>query len=180
MGTVSRIAVALRLDDFRWYWLESEATRLGSSALVLGTFLLLAFNRLGWPDFALRATTRFVLIGLYGWLGLALATWWLVRLAYRRADSLPTLFRLVAHAHLPLLFVAIVMQVTSVSLDIGGLARWPAVFAGVFWMPAMLAAALCAWADLKRHQAVLSAAVPYLVWAATVGRFLWNQLDHLL
>lgn len=148
--------------------------------MVLGTFLLLAFNRLGWPDSAFRATTRFVLIGFYGWLGLTLATFVVVRLAFRRSGPFTTLLRLVAHAHLPLLFVAIVMQLMSVSLDITGLARWPAVFAGVFWMPAMLTAALCPWADLTRPQAALSAAAPYLVWAATVGRFLWYQLDHLL
>lgn len=177
MKTVLR---TLRLDDFRWYWLESESTRVGSSAMVIGTFLLLAFNRLGWPDFAFRATMRFVLIGLYGWLGLSLATFVVVRLVLRRSGPFTTNLRLVAHTHLPLLVVAIVMQVTSVSLDLGGLAHWPAVFAAVFWMPAMLAAALCAWTDLKRSQAVLSTVVPYLVWAATVGRFLWNQLEHLL
>lgn len=170
----------LRLDDFRWYWLESESTTVGSSAMVVGTFLLLAFNRFGWPDFALRATTRFLLIGLYGWLGLSLATLLLARLAYKRAGSLSTLFRLVAHAHLPLLFVGVVIQVAGVALDATGVARWPALFAGVFWMPAMLTAAICAWTDLRHHQAALSAGVPYLVWAATVGRHLWFQLEHLL
>jgi hypothetical protein len=177
---VKSALTALRLDDFRWYWLESESTRVGSAAMVLGTFLLLAFNRLGWPDFAFRATTRFLLIGLYGWLGLSLATFVVVRLVFRRSGPLPTLIKLVGHAHLPLLFAAIVMQVVSVSLDITGVARWPAVFAAVFWMPAMLAAGTRAWTGLSRAQAVASAAAPYLAWAATVGRFIWDQLDHLL
>lgn len=170
----------LRLDDFRWYWLESESTRVGSSAMVVGTFLLLAFDRFGWPDFALRATTRFLLIGLYGWLGLSLATFVLVRFVYKRSGSLPTLLRLVAHAHLPLLAVGVVIQVAGVAMDITGVARWPALFAGVFWMPAMLTAAFRAWTGLRHHQAALSAAVPYTVWAMTVGHFFWRQLDHLL
>ena len=170
----------LRLDDFRWYWLESESTRVGSSAIVVGTFLLLAFDRFGWPDFAWRATMRFLLIGFYGWLGLSLVMFVLVRLAFRQSGSLPTLIRLVAHAHLPLLFVGVVIQVAGVALDVTGVARWPALFAGLFWMPAMLTAAVCAWTDLRRHQAALAAAVPYLVWAAAVGRHLWFQLEHLL
>ncbi len=170
----------LRLDDFRWYWLESESTGVGSTAMVVGTFLLLAFNRFGWPDFAIRATTRFVLIGVYGWLWLSVGCFIAVLNASRGPQSFPTLLRLIGHAHLPLLFASVVIQVASVSLDIRGVASWPTVFAGVFWMPAMLTAALCSWADLKPFQAALSMLLPYLVWTATVGRYLWNQLDHLL
>lgn len=170
----------LRLDDFRWYWLESESTTVGSWSLVIGTYLLLAFNRFGWPDFALRATTRFVLIGLYGWLGLSLLIFVLVRLSRRRTGSLQTLLRLVAHAHLPVLFVGVVMQVAGVALDITGVALWAAVFAGVVWMPAMLTAALRAWGQLSRSRALLSMGVPYALWVATVGRFVWNHLAHLL
>lgn len=170
----------LRLDDFRWYWLESESTMLGSAALVTGTFLLLAFNRLGWPDFAWRATTRFLLIGFYGWLGLSLVMFLLVRFSLRRPGSLSTLVRLVAHAHLPLLVAAVFIQVAGVSLDVTGVARWPAAFAGLVWMPASLTAALRAWSDLKRTEAVMAAALPYGAWAAFVGRHLWTQLEHLL
>jgi hypothetical protein len=174
------VVAALRLDEFRWYWLESEATRLGSSAMVLGAFGLLAFNRLGWPDSALRATVRFLLLGLYGWVGLSVAVFIVIRLIYKRTGSPLKLLLLFGHAHLPLLVVAVFVQVVSVSLDITGVSRWPALFVGVFWMPAMLAAAVHAWTDVKRHQAAVSVAMPYLVWAATLGRHLWDQLSHLL
>ena len=148
--------------------------------MVSGTYLLLAFNRFGWPDFAWRATVRFLLIGFYGWLGLAAMTFVLGRVVSERSGSFPTLFRLVTHAHLPLLLVGVVIQVAAVSLDVTGIARWPALFAGLFWMPAMLTTALCAWGEMQRRSAVVVAGVSYLGWAALVGRHLWFQLEHLL
>lgn len=44
----------------------------------------------------------------------------------------------------------------------------------------MLAAPLCAWDDLTHRQAITAMAAPYLIWITTVGRFLWNQLGHLV
>lgn len=177
MRTILR---ALRLDGFTWYWLESESTTLGSAALVTASFLLLASNRFGWPDAAWRATTRFLLIGAYGWVGLTLVAFVIVRLVADRSGSFPTILRLVAHAHLPLLVVGVVIQIAGVTLNITGVARWPALFAGLVWMPAMLMAALCAWSDMRPRQAVVAAVLPYLAWVASIGRHLWLQLEHLL
>ncbi len=177
---MSRVAQALRLDEGTWRWLEYTATRTGASAIALGSFLLFAFDRFGWPDSALRATTRFVLTGLYGWLWLTFASFVLVRFMYTRSASPFLLLRLVGHARLPLLATGIFIQVVAVSLDIPSVSRWPALFAGLLWMPAMLAGAVRVWADLDLRRALSVVVVPYVAWAAIVGRYLWGQLDHLL
>lgn len=171
---------ALRLDLGTWRWLESEASLAGAGLVVLGGYLMFALDRFGWPDFSPRATVRLMLTGFYGWMWLGVALWVLVRLASGSFGPLAPFVRLVGHAHLPLLLVAIFIQVVSVMLRLPSLARWPALFAGVFWMPAMLAGAVAASADVRLPRALLIVTVPYLVWVAVVGRILWRQLGHLL
>ncbi len=177
---MSRFAQALRLDEGTWRWLEYTATRTGATAVAIGSFLLLAYDRFGWPDSAPRATTRFVLTGFYGWLWLTLASFVLVRFMYKRSASPFQLLRLVGHAHLPLLATGIFIQVVAVSFDVANVSRWPALFAGLLWMPAMLGGAIRVWADLDLRRSLSVVVVPYVAWAAIVGRYLWDQLDHLL
>lgn len=180
MGAVSALTRGLRLDLDTWRWLESEAKWWSSVAIAFGSYLLLAFSRFGWPDFAIRATTRFLLTGLYGWVWLAGASWVIIRLRYGVRGSAASLLRLTGHAHLPLLLVAILIQIVAVSLDIPNVAGWPALFVGVFWMPAMLVSAVAAGSDLDSRRAAPSVVLSYIAWAAVVGTYFWGQLGHLL
>lgn len=180
MGVVIHLARSLRIDRGTWRWLDSDASLRGSAAMVAGAYVVLAFDRFGWPDFALRATTRMVLIGFYGWIWLAAASWVAVRLWAGTRPSLADHVRLTGHAHLPMLVVGLLVWVFSVMMNIGGIWQWPALFAGSFWMPAMIVNAVAAASGLSLRRAALPGLVPYAVWAAAVGRYLWLQVAHLL
>jgi len=67
-----------------------------------------------------------------------------------------------------------------VTLNLTAPALWLAVFAGGFWLPAMLVVATKNVASLTLRQATLAGGIPYVAWAAVVGRTLWRQLGHLL
>ena len=81
---------------------------------------------------------------------------------------------------MPLLLLVVFIQFVSVALNLTGIAVWLAVFAGPFWMPAMLGSAAVAATALDLRRATLAVAGPYLAWLAVVGRSLWIQLEHLL
>jgi hypothetical protein len=198
-------------------WLADDAGPVGAGVIVLGAYLFLAFSRFGWPDFAIRPTTRFMLTGLYGWMWLAASSWLVARMVSgsarmvsgsarvvsgsarvvsgsarvvsgsarvvsgsARMVSGSAFLRLTGQAHVPLLFLALFIQLVSVTLSFTDAALWPALFVGVFWMPAQLVHAVAAASGLRLRRAVLVAAGPYLGWAAVVGRHLWGQLGHLL
>ena len=173
-------ARVLRLDRDRWLWLRDDAGPGGAGAIVLGAYLLLAFSRFGWTDFAIRPTTRFMLTGFYGWLWLAVSAWLVARVASRSRVSLFSVIRLTGHAHVPLLLLAVLIQLVSVALNFTDAAHWPAVFVGSFWLPAQLAQAVATASGLSLRRAVLVAVGPYLLWVAVVGRHLWLQVGHLL
>ncbi len=180
MAAVNQAARVLRLDEGTWRWLDADASVRGAGLVVIGAYLILAFDRFGWPDSAFRATTRTLLVGLYGWLWLAVVPWIVVRMTTTSRAPLSDYMRLTGHAHLPLLLVAILVFVLPVSLGVSGIALWPALFAGVVWMPAMLVNAVATAAGVSRRSAALPALVPYVVWAAVAGRWLWRQIGHLL
>jgi hypothetical protein len=148
--------------------------------MVIGAYLILAFDRFGWPDFAVRATTRTLLIGFYGWIWLAVSSWAAARLASGRPGSPSSYLRLTGHAHLPILLVAALLLVFPVTLNVPSIGLWPALFAGVVWMPAMLANVVSALSGLSLGRAALVAALPYAAWAAVVGRLMVRQVGHLL
>jgi hypothetical protein len=177
---VTIAARALQLDRSRWRWLAEEASPAGAGLIVLGAYLMLAFARFGWPDFALRPTARLMLTGFYGWMGLAVCTWAVARYVSAPPGSLSVFVRLTGHAHLPLLLLAAFIMLVPVTLDVTGAALWPALFAGAFWMPALLMNAVAASSGLNLRAAVWVTAGPYLLWVAVVGRLLWRQLAHLL
>lgn len=175
-----RVARALRIDGDSWYWLESEASWTGSIAIMIGAYLMLAFDRFGWPDFAVGPTGKWILVGASGWLWLAAAPWLVTRLFEDDGPPMEPLLRLVGHAHLPLLLVAVLVQVAAVNLNATGVALLPAVFVAVFWMPAMLIGGVAAAMQLDRRRAIWIAIVPYAFWVVVVGRPLWEQLSHLM
>lgn len=157
------------------------ATPGGSALIVLGAYLVFAFDRFGLQGlFEPRATTRMLLVGLYGWLWLTGATWLIARLAFDHAVSPGRLVPLIGQAHLPLLLLAVFIQFSTVALGGTNIGYWLALFAGSFWMPAMLVAATASATGLPTRKAIVAAGVPYLSWALVVGRWFWTRLEHLL
>ena len=82
-------------------------------------------------------------------------------------------------AHRPLVALAVLIQVLALfdpAGDIGGIA---ALVVFGFWMPAMLVSAVV-WAyDQTLVRAITLAAIPYVLWLATAGRYLFIQVGHL-
>lgn len=174
-------ARALRLDQSTWRRLAATATPAGAGLIVVGAYLVVAFDRFGLLGFfEVRATLRIILTGLYGWLWLVGAAWLIARWAFGHRGSGRSLVPLLGHSHLPLLLLAIFVQFVSVSLNTTGISIWPALLAVAFWMPAMLVAATATGLDLSHRRALVTAGVPYAVWLLVVGRSLWRQIGHLL
>lgn len=177
----SAVARALRVDASTWRRLSAMATPGGAALVALGAYLVFAFDRFGLLGiFEPRATVRLMLTGLYGGLWLVGGAWLVARVAFSHSGPVWPMVPLFGHAHLPLLVVAVLIQLFSVTLDLTGPSLWGAVFAGGFWMPAMLVAAVRNLTVLTTWQAVVTVALPYLVWLLVVGRTLWTQLGHLL
>lgn len=174
-------ARALRLDRSTWRRMEAAVSPAGAGLIVMAAYVMVAFDRFGMQAvLEVRAVARVMLVGFYGWVWLVGATWVIVRSAFGFLGSPARLAPLMGHAHLPLLLLAVLIQFGSVALNFTGVAVWPAVFAGLFWMPAMLVSATATIADLNFRAATVAVTGPYLVWLALVGRSLWTQLEHLL
>ena len=83
--------------------------------LAMGTYAVFVFDRFGMQVMtAPRGAVRMLLIGFYGWLWLAGAAWVIARFRTGRAQSFAVGFRVAGYAHLPLMLVAIAIQIFSI------------------------------------------------------------------
>ena len=106
---------------------------------------------------------------------------WLVgRLVLATQAPFATVFRLYGFAHLPLLLLAITIQVVSVALRVLGPSLVVALFGVLVWMPALLVSASRQAFELDIRPAFLVVAGPYLLWLVVIGGVLTAQLGHLL
>ena len=178
---MSRLVRWLRLDDrTRTRW-SLSSTVSGVAALTVGSYAVLAFDRFGLQGFSEpRGPARLVLVGFYGWIGLTVAAWLTAGRSIRGPGTLSRLFRLLGHAHVPLLALAVVIQGLSITGQIQGPARTVAIFTILFWMPAMLVKATRTALGLDSPAALLAVGGPYLLWLLIVGRYLLDQVGHLL
>lgn len=171
----------LRFDRSTWERYQTGTSLAWAVIVAVGAYFILAFDRFGIQGaFEPRATVRMLLIGFYGWLWLAGASWLVGRLAFGARAPLGTVFRLYGYAHLPLMLSAITIQVVSVAFQILGPALVISLFAGLFWMPALLVAATRQAFDLDSARAIMVVIGPYAVWLLVVGRLLFTHLGHLL
>ena len=122
---------------------------------MLGAYLMFAFDRFGWPDFAVQPTARFLLAGFYGWMWLALASWMLGRAVGGSREPPAAILRLTGHAHLPLLLIAVLIQVVSVMANATNVLAVPALLMAVVWFPGLLAQAVAAASERSVGEAAL-------------------------
>ena len=171
----------LRLDGAAWDRLALDEGLVGAALITMGAYAVLAFDRFG-PQafFEPRATVRFLLTGFYGWLWLAAAAWVIGRITQRSRVRFEPVFRLFGHAHLPILVLAITIQVASVLFRLQGPALLVVGFVVSFWMPAALVAASRVAFDVGTRTAILIVVGPYVVWLLVVGPSLAGQLGHLV
>lgn len=178
---MTRVVRWLRLDEATWSRWVRTATVQSAGLLTVGAYVVFAFDRFGLQGFSEpRGPIRLVLAGFYGWVGLSAATWILATARVNRSTGFRDVFRLFGQAHLPLLLVAIVIQGLSVSLRLQGPALGFAVFALLFWLPALLVVATGELLGVGIARAGRLVAGPYALWLVAIGWFLHNQVGHLL
>lgn len=174
---------ALRVAPGRWDGVDVAALERGG-ATVAGGWLLLAFARFGIPVVTQpRAPVRFVLVGVYTWLAMAMLVWLLGRLgaAVGRSGPAPDLTRslqFTALAHQPLVVLGSLLLVGQVVPVIWPFTVIAALTLGV-WLPGMLVASMIsAFGRFDRSSAGAGALV-YLLWAGVAGRYLVARVGHL-
>ena len=181
MAALTSTARLLRLDPETWRSLAGTGSFGGAALVAVGAYAILAFDRFGVQGVTdPRATVRLLLVGFYGWLWLAGAAWLIARLALGAETRFTTVLRLYGNAHLPLVVVAVAIQVFAVVAQTLGPALLVGAVAVGFWMPALLVGATRQVFALDVRKAVLVAVGPYLVWVFIVGRWLVSQVGHLL
>ncbi len=161
------ITRTLRYDRITWQAYDTQTGLGWAFAVAIGAYAILAFDRFGVQGvIEPRATVRLLLTGFYGWLWLAGAAWLIGRFVFGDEARFSTVFRLYGYAHLPLVVLAVTIQVASVALRLSG--------------PALLVAATSQAFGIDRGRALAVALVPYLIWVLVVGRSLYTQIGHLL
>lgn len=186
----AELAAIFRVSPARW---DAMGPIHGgrAAAVVIGAWALLAWSRFGFQaTSAPRAPVRFVLVGVYGWLGLAVLLWAAGRIIGRIAEAttgvapspgatLDSVVRVVGLAHQPILVVAVLAQFLQV-LPLPRLSLAVAVFTFVLWLPGVLGAAVMSLHRLTPSRAALVVIVGYGPWLATAGRYLNERLGHLI
>ncbi len=173
----------LRLTTARWESIP-PAPPLKAAATVIGSWLVLAWGRFGFQGIASpRALTRFVLVGVYGWLAVAAVAWLgsvlLARVRDERRPADPVrVLQVTGLSHQPLLVFGVLLQVGQLA-PIPGLMTVVAVLTIALWAPAILAAALAATLGPPRRSALATTAVAAGLWFIVSGRYLLAQLGHL-
>ena len=185
MDAVTRFPIFLRMDPGTWTRVQVE-TLQRRVLTVIAAFALAAWNRFGAQGFlGPRAPIRMLLIGIWGWLVLSFIVWLIARRFDEdlRNDPLYGFQRAAVSmsvTYFPVIIVGFYMATFGafIRTPIPGLILLAvAVFA---WIPALYARAMQHLTNLDRGPAVLAIAVPYLLWLATVGRYWWQQVGHLI
>ncbi len=178
---MTAIAKLMRLDLAAWDRMDRIGTTASGIATAVGSFAFFAFDRFGFQAFiAPRAATRMLLVGLYGWLGLSLAAWLIARFGNLSDAELGEVARMYGYAHLPLLILSFAIQLFAVTLQLLGPSLVVALFVAAVWLPLSLLSATRYVFGAAARSALLIVGVPYLVWLALVGGYLWRQIGHLL
>ena len=182
---MSRFLIFLRIDNGTWS--RVHAVTLPRRGLtVVAAFTLAAWNRLGSQAvLGPRSPARMILTGIWGWVALTLLIW---LIAQRRQPSEPGTAFLslqkaaasVSVAHFPLIILGFYIA------TFGNFIRTPipgtiiAVVVFALWIPTLLVRALQHLTDVDTTTALRLIAVPYILWLAWIGRYLYLQVGHVL
>jgi hypothetical protein len=182
---MSRFPIFLRVDNGTWSRVQAD-TLPRRVLTVVAAFTLAAWNRFGSQGFlGPRSPARMILTGVYGWLALTILVWLIAR---RREPAVPgtELFSLqraaasVTVAHFPLIILGFYIATFGAFIrnPLPGTVLAVVVFA--VWMPVLLGRAMQHLTDVETVTALRLIAVPYLLWLAWIGRYLYLQVGHLL
>jgi len=189
MGTLRAVPRLLGLDASKWARVGPDS--LWSAIVLVATAsFVMALNRFGGLIVDTpRSFLRLVLVGVWGWIGLAIAIWLVVRgtravqgdqAAAGPPPSLQVNVAAVGLAHTPVLALGIVIFVAAGLLEVLGPGFVAAIFVFGFWFPAGLIAATAHVNRMAPVRAAVVVAVPYLIWMSIIGRHLLDRIQHLL
>ncbi len=184
-GTPENVAYGLRLSRQRWDDIEvDELSR--PVMIVVAAWVVLAWGRFGSQAFVgMRAYSRFVLVGVYGWLGLTAVLWLIARRRSRSSEGgdehdlgIRRLLIKVGQAHQPLVAGALILQFLQVAPH--SVLNTAIGYVMVAWMGPQLVAAVASF----ERRSILAVVAPTLaawsLWLATVGWYLEMRLGHLV
>ena len=175
--------------SLRWDFLGPSSV-WSAIAFVLVASFLMALNRFGGLAVTEpRSVLRLALVGIWGWLGLAVGIWMVAGLLSRAAQeparhsasaSLQLTLAMVGWAYLPIAALGVVVLFAAGLMQLLG----PGLVVGVFVVGVALPVALATGAQqvygLSLVRAVAVVAVPYSIWLFVVARHVFIQLRHLL
>lgn len=179
----------LRLTAARWDAIAPDSP-WRAATVVIGAWLIMAWSRFGFQGLTVpRVMVRFVLIGVYGWLGLALVLWVGRALVDRLAGGTThgpgvggspiRLLQITGLSHQAVLVLGLAVligQAIPIPLVVPALAA----FTVVVWIPgALLAATISADGGVRRPSIGVTG-LGYLLWLVTAGRYLFDQIEHLI
>ena len=178
---------ALRLDEGRWrdvgpasFWPALGIATVASFAWSLNRFGGALVDE---P----RSFVRLGLLGIYGWIGLAVAIWAIAAVVADDARALdekpPSVLHSVAVvglAHMPVVGLGGVVFIAANLAQVLGPGYVAAVFVLGLWFPAVLVAAAHHSFRLSIGRAALAALIPYLLWLLAIGSHLLGRIQHLL
>lgn len=177
----------LGLDAARWSRVRPDSVWSGAAVVVVASTLL-ALNRFGGlASTTPRAFMQLVLIGIWGWIALALILWVLGSLL-ATSDGVvrpltTTLLRIVAVvglAYAPVIVLTVVVFVAADVMQLFGPGLVTAVVVFGAWLPAWLLAGTKAVLRISLPRTCVVVAASYGAWLHVVGRYLLGQIGHLL
>jgi len=175
-------ALGMWLQTSERVWRSLEYQQLRSRGLtVLFAYVVLAWNRFGLISFSTpRAPMQLILVGVYGWLGMAALIWLASQLLSDWKIDFHRAAVATAIAHVPLVFLAFFMAIVAGFARLTGPSAVVALLVAGLWMPALLTRGFHDGGGLRLKPALAAAVVTQLIWTATVGRYLVDQVGHLL
>lgn len=186
MNEVRRL---LRLDAERWRAVDRDALWTAAAIVTVASFLLALTRFGGLVGTEPRSFVRLALVGIWGWIGLAALLWVAGNVAVRRPPSasigprdtsVRRIFAVAGLAHVPVLGFAGMLFVAAMLFRLLGPGTVAAVVVFAGWLPATLLVGVRAVFGLDPSAAVAVVGVSYAAWYLTVGRYLLEQVGHLL
>lgn len=182
---MTRFPIFLRIDPGTWTRVQVE-TLQRRILTVLAAFALAAWNRFGAQGFlGPRAPIRLLLTGIWGWIVLSVVVWFLASRINKdlRADPLYGIQRAAVSmtvTHFPVIIIGFYMATFGafIRTPIPGFILLAA--AVLAWIPALYIRAMQHLTSVDTKTAALAMIGPYALWLATVGRYLWQQVGHLI
>jgi len=177
----------LGIDQARWNRVGPQSVWSAAATVTLASTLL-ALNRFGGlATTEPRPFVKLALIGVWGWIGLALAVWILGSLLAdaggQRGSLVTSLIRTAAAvglAHAPIIALTVVVFVAADMMQLFGPGLVTAVIVFAVWFPAWLLAGTRSALRISLPRATAAVALSYGAWLHVVGRHLLGQIVHLL